>query len=478
MGICGQTTNRKSDITLKEMANKFLCEINSESLGFFCIIPIKDNILKAIITNYNSEKIKIGNDLNICYNFNDKKTQTININEFRFICSDKNLNYTCIELLENDQIDNINPIDYKNNIPVLEENKKIVLYNDKINIVNGEIKKILNPKISISILNKNISPGSPIINREDGKIIGIFDKEEKGINIKEIINDIQKKRELFYINYIICKYDIKESNKNQEIQILNSFIQNQNEIEDNCIIFINEKKINFGYKYKFTNIGENEIIFFFKKPISNMKRLFYECIYLKKIDFTYFKSENVVNMSELFSKCESIESFNFTNFNTQNVKYMNWMFYECKNIIDIKLSFQTENVEDMSFMFQGCQKLENIDLSSFDTKNLIEMKSLFYDCINLKHINLSKFNTKKVIDMSAAFSNCSSLVNLDLSNFNTENVTKINWLFYQCSGLETLNIKNFNLKKVNENYDEIFYGINEKCKIECDDEKIKTISKV
>ena len=479
MGIC-ESKSRKNDNTFLEKGKNFLCEINSEIIGFFCNISINGNILKIIMTNfYISEKIKNGNDLDISFNCNGQKIKKkIHINELRFLCSDKNLNYTCIELSNNDQIDNIITLDIKK-ISNLKENHEIVLYQNlsELNLINGKIKKILNPKMTISISNK-ICKGSPIINRENENIIGIYDNEKNGININAILDDIQRKREKFTINYIICTYDINESNKNKEIQILNYYEENKNEIEDNCVILINKKNINFAYKYKFSNTGENEVIFSFKKPISNMKRLFYECIFLKKINFIYFKSENVINMSELFSKCESINTFDFTNFNTQNVKYMNWMFFECKNIIFLKLPFKTENVIDMSFMFQGCENLKNVDLSSFDTKNLIEMKSLFYDCINLKSVNLSSFNTKNVIDMSAAFSNCSSLTELNLSNFNTENVKKINWIFYQCSNLIKLNIKHFNLSNVNEEYDEIFYGINENCQIECDDQKIKDIPKI
>ncbi len=477
MGIC-ESTSRKDNHTFLEKGKNFLCEINSKVTGFFCNISINKSSLNVIMTNDISEIIENGKDLNVSYD-NFQKTIKININELRFFCSDKNLNYTCIELLEDEKIDGITKINVEK-IADLKENQEIVLYQNlkELNVINGKIKKIVNTKIQISNLNK-ICIGSPIIDRNDEKVIGIYDIEENGIYINHILNDIEKKREKFNLNYIKCIYDINESNKNKEIQILNYYDENKKEIENKCEIYINKKKIDFGYRYQFSQTGKNEVIISFKEPISNMKKLFYECIYLKEIDFTYFKSENVINMSELFSKCESIITFNLTNFNTQHVKDMNWMFFECKNIIDLKkLPFNTENVIDMSFMFQGCENLKNVDLSSFNTKNLIEMRSLFYDCINLKSVNLSSFNTKNVIDMSAAFSSCSSLTELDLSNFNTEKVVKINWMFYKCSKLIKLNIKHFRLNKGIEDYDEIFFGINENCEIECDDQQIKDIPKI
>ena len=65
-------------------------------------------------------------------------------------------------------------------------------------------------------------------------------------------------------NYIICEYEIKKEDTNKEIKILNSHDEvcredkknyigsnNEKEIKDKSEIYINEKKIDFCYKYKF-----------------------------------------------------------------------------------------------------------------------------------------------------------------------------------------------------------------------------------
>ena len=64
-------------------------------------------------------------------------------------------------------------------------------------------------------------------------------------------------------NNIICEYNIKNDELNKQIQILNCYeeakksnkylkgINNEKEIKDNCELYLNEKIIDFRYKYKF-----------------------------------------------------------------------------------------------------------------------------------------------------------------------------------------------------------------------------------
>ena len=224
-------------------------------------------------------------------------------------------------------------------------------------------------------------------------------------------------------NKIKTIFEIKEEDLNKEIQILNynnKDNSNKEEIEKNCEIFIENNKIDFTYKYKFNKIGEYNITFNFNKIMTNISFLFFNCKNLKFVDFSNFNSEYNVSLRALFRNCENLQTINFIDFNTKNVS-------------------------DMSFLFWNCQKLEKLNLSSFNTNNVMSMNTMFSDCFSLKELDLSNFNTKKVQNFSCMFAHCNELTNL--------------------------NIKNFQIK-YNTDLNDIFYGLNPKCLIICDEEKI------
>ncbi len=237
-------------------------------------------------------------------------------------------------------------------------------------------------------------------------------------------------------NNIICEYDIKNQDLNKEIRILNSYEEvcrnakknytgskNEKELKDKCEIYINEKKINFCYKYKFENKGKYIIKYIFNQPLSSFDRI--------------------------FCSSSSIISFDFSNYHCNNVINMNFMFYNCSSLNSLNLpSFNTEKVTNMRCMFCYCSSLTCLNLSSFNTKNVTDMYSMFCIGSSLTCLNLSNFNTINVTNMSYMFYNCSSLTSLDLSSFNTNNVTEIS---------------------------EMFSGFNENCMIISNDEKIKKL---
>jgi hypothetical protein len=64
-----------------------------------------------------------------------------------------------------------------------------------------------------------------------------------------------------------------------------------------------------------------------------------------------------------------------------------------------------------------------------------------------------------------------------LSNFNTCNVTDINKIFADCSSLIFLNIMNFSLNFC-YNTEDMFYNLNEKCKVVQYDQKIEEMLEI
>ena len=147
---------------------------------------------------------------------------------------------------------------------------------------------------------------------ENYNVIGIHRRyhQKKKLNFGSYIKYI-----LEHINYghILCKYNIEDLN--QPIQILNYYYEektifswlwgnndNKEEIRNNCEIYINNKKIDFTFNYKFSKKGINKINIKCKKDLTNM--------------------------SYMFNKCSSLTSLNLSNFNTNNVKNMSGMFNE------------------------------------------------------------------------------------------------------------------------------------------------------
>ena len=321
-------------------------------------------------------------------------------------------------------------------------------------------------------------------------------------------------------NHIICVYDIKKGKDdnddflNNKIKIFNSYeeikrdfpqwelegaIKNEDEMKAKGELYLNDKKIDFGFKYIFPKEGKYTFKILFTKPLSNVNLMFRECKKLISIDFSEFTSDQVTNMSYMFYSCSSLTSIK--NISAKKVTNMSRMFYYCSSLVDLYLSYSfktsyvtdmsemfyfcssltslnlsnfiTKKVTNMSHMFSSCSSLITLDLSNFQTENVTDMSDMFDKCSSLKNITFSsKFTTNNVKDMSYMFSYCKSLTKLDLSNFNTDNVINMSYMFTFCTSLESLDLSNFNS---NDNTDikYIFNSVDKnKCKIVCKDDKL------
>ena len=246
------------------------------------------------------------------------------------------------------------------NICLLQYSKENELEVKTGNIINLKNKY----EIFHSINTDYGSSGSPIICiNKNYTVIGIhrsFNINEKlnfGSYIKCILEHINNR-------YIICEYNITENELNQSIQILNCFeeikkvyskvigINNENEIRNNCEIYINNNKINFEFKNIFSEKGINKINIKCNKNLQNMSAMFYNCYSLTSLNLSNFNTNNINNMSYIFYNCSSLTSLNLSNFNTNNVINMSYMFYNCYNLIPLDLSnFNINNVKYKDHMF-------------------------------------------------------------------------------------------------------------------------------
>jgi len=475
--------------------------------GFFCEIdnfPIKH----ALFTNnyvLNESNNEIGKIIHLeCLELQKsisnssyiKLKKEIKISERRKVFTNKELDYTCIELFESDGfIDyfKVEPNSFKNDKNEFKDNDIFILQfpdGNDLSFSYGKIQSLIGNKLIYISSTGYGSSGSPIIRRRKTNCVmglhrGAIKKNNLATSFDSILDDIKEKNNIINCIYIpdidVTKinllYDYNEDVKDWDKEDKKVYLEAKNNIsEENVDLYVNDKKIQFDYKYEIKDSNEIKVKFKFKKLLNNISYMFYECKSLKSIDLSLFNTTNVNNMSGMFSGCSSLKSIDLSSFNTTNVNNMSDMFsycsslqsidlssfninnvnnienmfYECKSLQSIDLSsFNTSNVNNMSYMFSGCSSLKSIDLSSFNITNVNNMSGMFSGCSSLKSIDLSSFNTTNVNNMSGMFSGCSSLKSIDLSSFNTTNVNNMSYMFSYCSSLIPIDLSSFNTASVN-----------------------------
>ena len=166
-----------------------ICKIECKEghgTGFFCNIPYKWNILKALITNehvLNKDDIMPGKIIKFSIN-NEKYYFELKFDELRKTYISEKYDITIIELKKEDELDKISFFDIDNQI--FEENTKDIFKNKQIFLLhypkgegmvcsNGIIKNINEDNYTIQHLcNSNSgSSGGPLINAKNFQVIGI-----------------------------------------------------------------------------------------------------------------------------------------------------------------------------------------------------------------------------------------------------------------------------------------------------------------
>ena len=159
--------------------------------GFFCIIPFKKESIKVLMTNYNvlnEEDLKENKNLNLFLN-DEKDNLTIDLGIKRDMYFNKDYDITIIELNEEDKINDYLELDDN-----LFQDKAELIYRDKsIYTLHYPNEKeacvsygLLNNIDEYNIMHKcNIdigSYGSPILNLQNNKVIGINKKGSINFN--------------------------------------------------------------------------------------------------------------------------------------------------------------------------------------------------------------------------------------------------------------------------------------------------------
>ena len=187
-----------------------ICKIkinNGSGTGFFCQIELNNKKMKCLFTNnhvLNISNIEIGSKIKFLH---QNRIKTIEIIKKRFVCTNKKLDYTCIEIFDDENFDNyfiIDPHINCNNPDEEYKDDKITILqcpgNEDVSIAEWRILEIQkNTKIIHSVSTEPGSSGSPIIlSTRNLNIIGIHnaslkkDIYNRGIFFKPILDDIQK----------------------------------------------------------------------------------------------------------------------------------------------------------------------------------------------------------------------------------------------------------------------------------------------
>ena len=474
---------------------KFEKSINNDLIagkctGFFFESEIKNFPIKyCLFTNsqiLDAKNLEIDKKIKFQY-FTGKKyvEKEIIISDDRKIYTNKELNYTCIEIFKSDGIQKFLKIEpLLNNLKYNDflKNKDIfILHYPKGNNVcfsYGKVKSITNKELIHSASTDICSSGAPIIIRsKENYVIGMHFFGKKGNNsatkINYILDDISK--DILKPNEINCIYIQKENEK--EIKLIYDYNLSKDNMnywsekekksyleakqiskklfKDKIELYINDEKIKFDCNYIIKDSKSIKVKFKFKAKLTNTSYMFYNCTSLKSIDLSSFNASRVNEMNNMFYNCTSLKSIDLSSLNTSNVTDMSKMFYCCSFLKSTDLSSSnTSNVTDMSNMFYNCNSLKSIDLSSLNTSNVNSMNNMFCDCNSLKLINLTSLNISKVTEMNSMFNNCSSLESIDFSSLNTSNIINMNSMFNMCTSLKSIV---FPLTECNANAYSMFY---------------------
>ena len=204
--------------------------------------------------------------------------------------------------------------------------------------------------------------------------------------------------------------------------------------------------------------SSNYILLYYNKSV---KYNSFQNEYRNQINFIIYNDSeyliNEINISpgvkleiHFLEPIKTMESFFDSNYDN-NMKYL--------ASIDFS-HFDASLVTSFEKMFYGCSSLVSINFSNIVTSNVVSMKSMFEKCSSLSSINLYDFNTINVFNMESMFEECSSLLSINLSTFKTNKINNAENMFKHCSSLRILDISNFYFSKYDNDYLNMFDGIN------------------
>ena len=270
----GGTQSANNLISLLQKGNYFSCKIILDNInygtGFFAKIlsPFDNNkIIKVLFTCYHVLRKQFLNSHNVInLEFNNEKRK-IFLKSKRLIWLNENLDYTCIEILDEDNINEFLKIDFE----IYEENynenlkkEEIILFgynkdeNDENSKYSSEFGIILqyDTKNGVFYANYNSTPGSSggaILLKRGYKLIGMHKgggeetKTKEKLNfvipINIILKDLKKKNSFYKLELEDNKKENLNTIKVKEEEIIEKNNKSNKESNKNIIDKKKEKKI-------------------------------------------------------------------------------------------------------------------------------------------------------------------------------------------------------------------------------------------
>ena len=204
-----------------------ICKIKIKGIngtGFFCSINLENiNPINCLITNnhiIDKEYYENNNEIELLLN-DEEKVILLNLEKKRKTFFDKNYDIALIEIKKDDDIENFLELDekiFKDNEKSLYEDKSIYLLQypngKKAAVSYGLVNSFDNFNINHTCSTEQGSSGSPIINLENNKVIGVHKEASINFNfnigtflkfpLNDFLENIKNKNKIsntdFYIN--------------------------------------------------------------------------------------------------------------------------------------------------------------------------------------------------------------------------------------------------------------------------------------
>ena len=450
---------KQTDMILKQTKGS-ICKIYNEkekATAFFCNIQLGVKSIQILITSYHiiDEKYCLDHQkITISLNDNDnEKHINIQINDRRKKYFNKKYDIAIIQLTKKDEIQ---PLFLELDESIFQEKDEEYFKNKAIYNISypksvsamisyGLIKEIDGYKINHLCSPEKGSTGSPIINLDNHKVLGLNVRGNKnkddflniGHLIRKPINEFlsEMKKSDYLINNSLNYLDknITIENEDNKVKLKRNNVSGP--ININKANYYNYKKENKitvhmhlyakHYKKEFSFLNKNNKIDAYinedntKIIINGIEKSFRKSLIAKEQKEQYYEivlifSSKLKNCQCMFMDCTEIESIDLSSFDSKEVLDMSYMFHNCTNLANINLKYlNIEKVSNMSNMFFGCVSLHKLDLSSFNTHSLVNMHEMFENCKNLTEIVFSpSFNTIIVGDMDFIFVGCNNLKQL------------------------------------------------------------------
>ena len=325
---------------------------------------------------------------------------------------------------------------------------------------------------------------------------------------------------IIIIIFVVTKKDdeneTSETNKVDSKGLIDNPTQNEEDDENNCFNYNNEKKkceeCNVGYNliddkckpdffikavYETTSDGETIDLIY---STSNLERVIYmiidgvkienpkviyhqflekgnHIVYIKinqyETDWGFFRGlTNLISVTftdfndykpnirfrDLFSDCIKLTSVDFSKLYYEYSDDLDYMFKGCSSLTYVNINIKTFLVKDyITGMFRDCKSLTSIDLSKLDVSFTSYFDNMFSGCNSLESINLGSFKLEKATQINSMFYNCYSLKYLDLSSFQPIILEEMKSVFYNCTSLTSINLNRFYTSRVRD-MNKLFYN--------------------